>query len=74
MRIITGAVLAVLLTGCAGTTTVVDRLTDYPNPQRYGLRTDDPCIRCGEGWIFLNIDQTTDSPYVNTVEDNYDTK
>jgi hypothetical protein len=32
--------------------------TAFPNPRTYGYTSYDPCIRCGEGWIFLNLDET----------------
>ena len=34
----------ILLTGCSSV---------FQNPNEVGYRDYDPCIRCGEGWIFL---------------------
>lgn len=61
MRTLATIVAVTLLTGC---NSLHDINTDllYDDPQRYGYREHDPCIRCGEGWIFLNIDQTVDEP------------
>lgn len=27
--------------------------TIFPNPHRYGYNPGDPCIRCGENYIFI---------------------
>lgn len=53
------AVISTLASGC--TTTVRDSYAQsiYANPNTYGYKSYDPCIRCGEGWIFLNLDDTT---------------
>ena len=53
------ATLAV--TGCASSpypNTVSNEWLKLPNPNTYGYKDYDPCIRCGEGWVFLNIDET----------------
>lgn len=54
-------VVLVLLAGC-NTTGEFDTSYLWDDPQRYGYREYDPCIRCGEGWINLNIDQTQEQP------------
>lgn len=53
------AVAVIALSGCsaAGSSNSLSWLAP-DNPARYGYRSYDPCIRCGEGWIFLNIDET----------------
>jgi len=27
----------------------------------YGYAPEDPCIRCGEEWVFINVDQTKEA-------------
>ena len=54
---------ALAVTGCASSpypTTASNEWLKPTNPNTYGYTDYDPCIRCGEGWIFLNIDQTKD--------------
>lgn len=41
MRLILIFISALVLSGC------------MVNPNTYGYKSYDPCIRCGEGWIFL---------------------
>jgi hypothetical protein len=53
-------VCCVLLSACSSLTTVGSHVVDsaFPNPRTYGYASYDPCIRCGEEWIFLNLDET----------------
>lgn len=50
-----GLVLAALsLGGCATADHSVEVIRDvFGTNQAYGYKEYDPCIRCGEGWIFL---------------------
>lgn len=53
--------IAGMLAGCAASPYPQTTNTEWlkpANPNTYGYKDYDPCIRCGEGWIFLNIDQT----------------
>lgn len=50
-----------VLGGCASSpypTTSDPTVFKLKSPHRHGYESYDPCIRCGEGWTFLNIDQT----------------
>mgnify|MGYP000002665799 CR=1 FL=1 len=61
MRLLTLVVAMSLLAGCASSpypTTRDSAAFKLKNPHRHGYTDYDPCIRCGEGWIFLNIDDT----------------
>ena len=53
-------VMLVMCLCASGCTATLDSATDsvLPNPRTHGYTTYDPCIRCGEEWIFLNIDET----------------
>ena len=55
------ALCVLVLSGCASSPypTTSDRSAFLlKDPQRHGYKDYDPCIRCGESWTFLNIDQT----------------
>jgi len=41
-----------LFTGCSTIDPVIVDAV-FPNPNTYGYRTGDPCIRCGESFIFI---------------------
>ena len=48
-----------VLSGCASSPYPrTSTITEVDSTHRYGYRSYDPCIRCGEGWIFLNLDDT----------------
>jgi len=44
--------LVLLGSGCSTIDPVLVE-TVFPNPNTYGYTKDDPCIRCGESFIFL---------------------
>jgi hypothetical protein len=60
LKLIVGVLSLVILSGCASSPyeSRGSSIFEIKNPHRHGLRDHDPCIRCGEGWIFLNIDDT----------------
>ena len=50
-----------LITGCSSSPyerARVPNILVLEDHTRHGLRDHDPCVRCGEGWIFLNLDDT----------------
>ena len=54
-------VVALFITGCASSPYEPTQSTSayqINSPYTHGYTEYDPCIRCGEGWIFLNIDDT----------------
>jgi hypothetical protein len=50
----------VLLSACSSLREAGDHAvrSAFPNPRTYGYTSYDPCIRCGEEWVFLNLDET----------------
>jgi hypothetical protein len=53
MKKLSIALLSTLLfTGCSTIDPVLVE-TVFPNPNTYGYRSGDPCIRCGESFIFI---------------------
>ena len=46
-------VCVISLSACATVETSV-----LPNNTTHGYTVYDPCVRCGESWIFLNLDET----------------
>lgn len=53
MKKLTLTLLATLLfTGCSTIDPVIID-TVFPNPNTYGYRSSDPCIRCGESFIYI---------------------
>ena len=52
-------VFAFVLAGCSSSPYERTQATSSSESvHRVGYRSYDPCIRCGEGWIFLNLDDT----------------
>jgi uncharacterized protein YceK len=61
MKKITVSILALAaLSGCSTLESVGNHAYEsaFPNPRTYGYASYDPCVRCGEDWIFLNLDET----------------
>ena len=61
MRTLLVTAMCAALAGCATVPATENPWLSWlepSNPARYGYTDYDPCIRCGEGWIFLNIDET----------------
>jgi len=61
--------LIILNTGCS----TIDPAfveTIFPNPHRYGYNPGDPCIRCGENYIFIPHGKTVAETRQETPESN----
>ena len=52
MKFLLVLILALFTSACSSIDPVVLE-TVFPNPNTYGYTKDDPCIRCGESFIFL---------------------
>ena len=48
-----------LILFCSGCSTLDPALREtlFPNPNTYGYRPGDPCIKCGESFIFLRNEE-----------------
>jgi hypothetical protein len=58
MKAILIGISLALLAGCASNPVPIGMYPSIKSPNTYGYKDYDPCIRCGEGWIFLNLDET----------------